>query len=75
MNNAYFRPEIGDYVIKASEDGAISIRPQRDGLVITANSNAAPLIEALLGEPVGLDTPIAQRRLAWRIEKTRSERH
>lgn len=69
MKNAFFRPEIGDYVIKASDDGAISIKPQRDGLVITANSNAAPLVEALLGEPGGLNSPIAQKHLAWRIEK------
>lgn len=69
MKQAYFRPAIGDYVIKSSDDGAICIKPQSDGLVITANSNAAPMIEALLGEPTGLNSPIAQRHPAWRIEK------
>ena len=69
MKQAYFRPAVGDYVIKASNDGAISIKPQRDGLVITANSNAAPMIEALLGKPTGLDSPVEQRHPAWRIGK------
>ena len=69
MKKARYRPSVGDYSIKAVDDGSIFIKPQEKGLLITAHPNAVALVTALLGEPTGTESPDSQPYPSWRIWK------
>ncbi len=68
MNKAHYRESVGDYSIKVG-NGSVYIKPQQQGLVITAHPNSEAVATQLFGKPTDRESPDSLNYARWEILK------